>query len=39
MSRNYIFSLKDCTYGISPDKITTARSMINQMGINNIFTL
>ena len=33
------FNYQDCTYGITKDKENTARSTINNMGINHSYTL
>lgn len=34
-----VFSLRDCTYGITADKTTTARATISNIGIKNVYTV
>jgi hypothetical protein len=39
MQDSPIFSMKDCTYGLTIDKKTTARATLFNSGIKHIYTL
>lgn len=39
MSRNELFKIEGCTYGLTKDKLTTARAFIKGRGINHVYTL
>lgn len=39
MSRNALFKVESCTYGLTKDKLSTARAFIKARGIHHIYTL
>ena len=39
MSKNSLFKIESCTYGLSKEKMSTARAFIKGLGINHVYTL
>ena len=39
MSRNSLFKVESCTYGLTKDKLSTARAFIRGKGVSHIYTL